>query len=75
MTEEDEGGADAVGENTTIFVLREKKKGTLGSTPVENLQVQSRERRRNDLIALQRGFQADKAKVLTMKASRKFKPV
>ena len=36
---------------------------------------QSRERRRNDLIALQRGFQADKAKVLAMKAARKFKPV
>ena len=77
MTEEDEGGDDAVGENTTSSSFyRKKKKGTLGSTPVENFyKFQSRERRRNDLIALQRGFQADKAKVLAMKASRKFKPV
>ena len=77
MTEEDEGGADADGENTTSSSFyRKKKKGTLGSTPVENFyKFQSRERRRNDLIALQRGFQADKAKVLAMKASRKFKPV
>ena len=77
MTEEDEGGDDADGENTTSSSFyRKKKKGTLGSTPVENFyKFQSRERRRNDLIALQRGFQADKAKVLAMKASRKFKPV
>jgi len=77
MTEEDEGGDDADGENTTSSLFyRKKKKGTLGLAPVENFyKFQSRERRRNDLIALQRGFQADKAKVLAMKAARKFKPV
>lgn len=66
---------DAAENNGSSF-YRKKKKGTLGLAPVENFyKFQSRERRRNDLIALQRGFQADRAKVLAMKAARKFKPV
>ena len=72
LTMEDEDG-DV---NNSSSFYRKKKKGTLGLAPVENFyKFQSRERRRNDLIALQRGFQADKAKVLAMKAARKFKPV
>ena len=73
LTMEDEDG-DATTTSSSFY--RKKKKGTLGLAPVENFyKFQSRERRRNDLIALQRGFQADKAKVLAMKAARKFKPV
>ena len=74
LTMENEDG-DATTTTSSSF-YRKKKKGTLGLAPVENFyKFQSRERRRNDLIALQRGFQADKAKVLAMKAARKFKPV
>ena len=73
LTREDEDGDTTT---TSSSFYRKKKKGTLGLAPVENFyKFQSRERRRNDLIALQRGFQADKAKVLAMKAARKFKPV
>lgn len=73
LTMENEDG-DATTTSSSFY--RKKKKGTLGLAPVENFyKFQSRERRRNDLIALQRGFQADKAKVLAMKAARKFKPV
>jgi len=72
---DDDGFPDAAENNGSSF-YRKKKKGTLGLAPVENFyKFQSRERRRNDLIALQRGFQADRAKVLAMKAARKFKPV
>jgi ribosomal RNA-processing protein 7 len=74
--DDDDGGFPDAGENNGSSFYRKKKKGTLGLAPVENFyKFQSRERRRNDLIALQRGFQADKAKVLAMKAARKFKPV
>ena len=74
--DDDAGGFPDAGENNGSSFYRKKKKGTLGLAPVENFyKFQSRERRRNDLIALQRGFQADKAKVLAMKAARKFKPV
>ena len=69
-------GEDGDATTTSSSFYRKKKKGALGLAPVENFyKFQSRERRRNDLIALQRGFQADKAKVLAMKAARKFKPV
>jgi hypothetical protein len=62
-------------DNDDDNAIQRKKRKINGLVPVENFyKFQSRERRRNDLIQLQRGFMADKAKVLAMKAMRKFKP-